>query len=191
MDFGIISELEKEILYTFDPQGEKSIIELFGSEGYPVPKSYRQFIKQFGAIYIMDDVMVKGLTAIPRITIKDDYVPIGAFLSWDDSHRSIQKIMETYKDQFPDNFVPIAEGCSGDYIGFSFDKNGQYFVGYWFHEELLHFITHKVSEDFLDFINSIFRYSIQIDDKTLGKITHNPSPKMIELLKKTGKWMGD
>lgn len=186
-----VESFQKKVDYFPTAQEESEVKALFLSKNFKAPSSYIDFIKSYGAILIMSDAYALGVSEIPRITIENNYTPIGRFLKWDDSHNSISEILKMYDDQFPANFIPFIEGCLGDYIGFSINKNGTYTINYWFHEELFSQITHVVSIDFMSFIESIIEHSIDYDEIVIKNITHTPSPKMIELLKKTGKWKGE
>ena len=80
----------------------------------------------------------------------------------------------------------------GDFYGFSVKNDGTYFISYWYHESILNQQIHLVADDFPSFIMAISENANQnftSNDSSVDQ--HTTPPKMIELLKKTGKWKGD
>jgi hypothetical protein len=87
------------------------------------PFDYKQFIQEFGFIRIMSGVMVKSLKPIPNVSPEDNFVNIGRFLNWGTNDFSIKHALETYEEQFPEKFIPIAEGVSSYTRSLCFKSN--------------------------------------------------------------------
>lgn len=189
-----LKALKLDIKYSYDDNDKSSIESFFGQMNFTVPNEYLRFIKEVGAVYIESSVMVKSKTNVPEVSTEDNYISVGRFLDWSlEGDYSIRKIMSMYSDQLPDNFIPFAEGCSGDFYGFSIKRDNSYFISYWYHESILNQQIYMVADDFKSFIMAINEYEIP-DINTSNessKDNHITPPKMVELLKKTGKWKGD
>lgn len=183
-----VHQYKKTVSYNYTKEDARNIHIIEQSLGIKFPQLYKEFIKEFGALYFLSPVMITGVQAIPNVSIENDLVPLGRFLDWSTGDFSISHIIKMYDDQFPSRFVPFAEGTSGDFIGFYFDNKGNSNISYWFHESLFT-QCNKVSDNFEMFLNSLVEHEIIIKtepNEPLGN--RGPSPKMIELLKKSGKW---
>lgn len=188
-----ISEFELDVKYQYNKTDYLEILRLFHSMNSEPPDNYVGFIKEVGAVYIKSEVMVRSESTISDVGDDDNLISIGRFLDWSKkSDFSIWKIISMYSEQLPDNFIPFAEGASGDFYGFSIRKNNEYFISYWYHESLINQQIFKVADDFKDFIMSINseRKNSLANNKSMPE-KHTTPPKMMELLKKTGKWKGD
>jgi len=158
-----------------------------------LPSEYTAIITKLGYFGFVSSVMSKGINRIPNITVDENMVPVGRFLTWQKENRSIESNLNMYSDQLPNKFIPFAEGESGDLIGFQFKNETEYTINYWHHESSPGIDNYVVALTFEDFIDSLIHYEVKTrNDDDIKKIEHiGPSPKMIELLKKTGKWKGD
>ncbi|WP_258098904.1 SMI1/KNR4 family protein [Marinoscillum pacificum] len=180
--------------HSYSESDEKAVRNIFKQMNGSIPSDYLYFMKELGSGYIDASVKVHSKTDIPPVNEESKYLSISRFLDWSEtSDFSIHSEMHMLSDQLPNRFIPFVEGASGDFYGFSIRKDGTYFISYWHHESILNEQIHLVADDFNSFIMSITEYkekhstSVSSNDS----INHNSSPKMIELLKRTGKWKGD
>jgi hypothetical protein len=186
-----IKSLGYKVISKVGPNDENAISDLERSQNIKFPADYILLIKQIGYFHFTNSVMSKG-TRISNISIDNNLVPVGRFYTWQGNDFSIEKILNMYQEQLPAMFIPFAEGESGDLIGFNFIDENNYKVSYWHHEGAIGNNVHLISQDFKNFIDSLIIHEVVPDSNELAKVKHlGPSPQMIELLKKTGKWKGD
>lgn len=189
--FDQFQKYELSVKYTANKKDELALVDFMGKRGIVMPSTYLEFIRNFGSVFILSPVMVKCESAIPGTTDDENFLSLGRFLDWSDGRFSIMHVMNMYEDQFPKRFVPISEKVSGDFIGLNFTSESDYNVSFWAHEGPLDNQVFRIAESFESFILSINEHETKIPDNIKFLPKGEPSPKMIELLKKTGKWKGD
>lgn len=155
------------------------------------PSTYVQLLTALSDFKFAVSTNVKSLQPIPGITIENNLVPLGNFLTLNEGKNSLMRIKEMYNEQIPTQFIPFAFGESGDLIGFNFHDKISYEVSYWFHEAEEGNDIFKIADNFESLVQATLAYKPDITREEMDKVKHQgPSPKMIELLKKTGKWKG-
>ncbi|BDC98836.1 SMI1/KNR4 family protein [Persicobacter psychrovividus] len=184
------NQFDLSIEYTHSDDEILNFQSLMEIKGITLPEEYYEFIKYYGCAFIMSEVRVKCENTIPNVSSEGNYVSIGAFLNWTNNDFSINKLRKSLcPEQFSEDFIPFAEGVSGDYIGFKLLPDGKYYIAYWAHEELPLNDTFLIADDFESFILSIvpYEFKIPVNVKFLP-VEEKLTPKMIEFLKKTGQW---
>jgi hypothetical protein len=184
-----IKSLEYNLKQPYSPDYEKNIKHIEEEFDIMLPKEYKEFIREIGFIYIMSPVMIKSINPIPEVTTEKNLVSIGRFLDWSKGKFSIHEALESCSEQFPKGFIPFAEGESGDYIGFKNSGNNVINIYYWFHEGPIGSTLTLIANNFEALLSSLVIQNPEpTREKRENKSNLGPSPKMIELLKKTGKW---
>lgn len=152
-----------------------------------LPKSYLGFKKHFGTFTFEKDVKVKLLEE-NSFSDKKNSVSVDCFYSINvDAEEGVFSLLEQYHDQIPFGFLPILDGLGGDFICINLKDDNYGGIYYWFHEGLVGKDTFFIAQDFDKFILSLYYEEEQVgneDNLEDAKITL--SPKLLELLRKTG-----
>lgn len=190
----VFSEFEKydvSVKYVAKTEDELALKDFMAKRSIVLPDIYIEFIRRFGAVFILSPVMVKCESPLHQYTDDENFMSIGRFLDWGAGKFSIIHIMNMYKEQFPPRFVPISEKISGDFIGLDFSSEVSYSVCFWSHDAPLNTQLFRIADSFESFILSISEHEPKLPDNAKILPKKGPSAKMIELLKKTGKWKGE
>lgn len=153
-----------------------------------LPKSYTEFIKEYGSIRFDNHIRIKAKEVV-IVSDKDNTIPIDNFFDFSNEKSSVMRMNEIFKGNLPNNVLPICEGVAGDLVVIDLSDKSYGKVFYWHHEhEEDNDGLSLLANNFDDFLMDLFLYrdledTISTDDVKVTKV----SDKFLERLKRSGK----
>ncbi|KIL11061.1 SMI1/KNR4 family protein [Bacillus sp. Je.9.29.b] len=178
---------DKLYQYTIDIRSTKTISSLYEMKeieeenAYHISPDYKSFISEYGECWIEDNVYTH-LREKP-VWLVGESVPVELFYGLEQNDYDIREAIKTYKDQLPEQIIPIADADGGDLICLDVSKINQGKIYFWDHElrdrEQDLFL---IADTFTEFIEGLFVVEDDEDSDT-EDIDIQLSDDLIKMLK--------
>ncbi|MBU8573803.1 SMI1/KNR4 family protein [Bacillus pumilus] len=172
--------------YTIDIRSSKtnnSLNEMNKIEeenGYHISPDYKSFINECGECWIEENVYTY-LKEKP-VWLVGESVPVELFYGLEQNDYDIREAIKTYKEQLPEQIIPIADAEGGDLICLDVSEINQGKIYFWDHElrdrEQDLFL---IADTFTEFIDGLF--VVEDEDSDIEDIDIQLSDDLLKMLK--------